>query len=157
MLVVLLKPMMMIMMAWFWWSDADDDDGDAYVMINCGIGDAIDASADDDFDGLGDGDDGDDDDYDCLSDGDDGLCDGDDGVPCDPWVRVADRDNLASRTTWLGTQHLIIILIIICMMIMMITMMIMMIIMHNLAEAQWADNFSSLFSCWSEVSGNTAI
>ena len=49
---------------------------------------------------------GDDDDY-------DGLGDSDDGVPCDPWVRVADRDNLASRTTWLGTQHLIIILIII--------------------------------------------
>ena len=49
---------------------------------------------------------GDDDDY-------DGLGDSDDGVPCDPWVRVADRDNLASRTTWRGTQHLIIILSII--------------------------------------------
>ena len=57
--------------------------------------------------------DGDDGDYDGLGDGDDGDYDGDDGVPCDPWVRVADRDNLASRTTWLGTQHLIIILIII--------------------------------------------
>ena len=40
-------------------------------------------------------------------DDDDGLGDGDDGVPCDPWVRVADRDNLASRTTWPSTQHLI--------------------------------------------------
>ena len=27
------------------------------------------------------------------------------GVPCDPWVRVADRDNLALCTTWPGTQH----------------------------------------------------
>ena len=76
----------------------------------------------DDFEGFGDGDD---DNYDGndgviydglrdVDDGNDGNYDGlgdvDDGVPCDPWVRVADQDNLASRTTWLGTQHLIIIL-----------------------------------------------
>ena len=50
---------------------------------------------DDDDDGAGD--DGVDDD-----DNDD---DGGAGVPCDPWVRVADRDNLALCTTWPGTQH----------------------------------------------------
>ena len=43
--------------------------------------------------------------------GDDGVDDDDKdddvgaGVPCDPWVRVADRDNLALCTTWPGTQH----------------------------------------------------
>ena len=49
----------------------------------------------DDDDGAGD--DGVDDDD---NDDDDGA-----GVPCDPWVRVADRDNLALCTTWPGTQH----------------------------------------------------
>ena len=38
--------------------------------------------------------------YDDKDDDDDGG-----GVPCDPWVRVADRDNLALCTTWPGTQH----------------------------------------------------
>ena len=38
--------------------------------------------------------------YDDKDDDDDGA-----GVPCDPWVRVADRDNLALCTTWPGTQH----------------------------------------------------
>ena len=50
----------------------------------------------DDDDGAGD--DGVDDDN--NKDDDDSA-----GVPCDPWVRVADRDNLALCTTWPGTQH----------------------------------------------------
>ena len=53
----------------------------------------------------------DDDSHDDDGAGDDGVNDDDNddddggGVPCDPWVRVADRDNLALCTTWPGTQH----------------------------------------------------
>ena len=67
--------------------DSHDDDGSGDDVVN----------DDDNDDDDGAGDDGVNDDD---KDDDDGA-----GVPCDPWVRVADRDNLALCTTWPGTQH----------------------------------------------------
>ena len=72
--------------------------------------DGVDDDDSHDDDGSGDDVVNDDDNDDDDGGGNDGVDDADKdddggGVPCDPWVRVADRDNLALCTTWPGTQH----------------------------------------------------